>query len=135
MWQLPILAGLTTPADLLLIRVGYAAVDAGTLRKAISSCSRLPALLLPQLTADPCTDRIVATDSKGTVVLPSWNLAVLTPAVSSTRHSCQRMQYRGCLNVQKRPRSAGTSETQYPGQATARVLWELCVAGRLADLA
>jgi hypothetical protein len=45
------------------------------------------------------------------------------------------MPYRGCLTVQKRPRSAGTSENQYPGQATARVLWELCVAGRLADLA
>jgi hypothetical protein len=45
------------------------------------------------------------------------------------------MPYRGCLNVQKRPRSAGTSENQYPGQATARVLGELCVAGRLADLA
>jgi hypothetical protein len=74
-WQLPILAGLATPADLFLVRVGYAAVDSGTLHKAISSYSRLPALLLPQLTADPCTDRIIATGQVGlesTVVLPFW---------------------------------------------------------------
>jgi hypothetical protein len=75
MWQLPILVDLAIPADLPLVRVGYAAMDAGTLHKATSSCSRLPALLPLQLTADPCTDRIAATGQVGlesTVVLPSW---------------------------------------------------------------
>jgi hypothetical protein len=98
MWQLPILVDLAIPADLPLVRVGYAAVDAGTLHKATSSCSRLPALLPPQLTADPCTDRIVAT---GQVELEKYRgTALLETLLRSPPQFLRRaIAVKGCRTV------------------------------------